>query len=540
VHRLLIVDDEPFVVDGLYDYLSGERAEELELYRAASSLDALSIMERIRVDVVVCDIRMPVMSGLELLRTATERWPNTRFLMLTGFDDFSSVYQAIQHAGVSYLLKTEGYERILAAIDAKCREIDHAYRGQAEIERASSLLREVLPRLREEHLAGILEGVTEGPEPSRFADLGIALDLAQPVTLVLGFLRSPAGGDPNAQALTTTRLSTERVLAEAGEVESTTLRHDVAFLLQAEASGESLRETLERAALTSELGAAVDVSFIVSPAAVSWRELPFAAQEMRRSWYGRPDRATVIIFQEEAALDARGRRERGRAAGRIKAGLSRLQRLEVLLDRGQRNEILAELTAITGGMVEAAACSLDLLAEARAGLSLFFLAYLRANGLADNLAPRDLVERLQQLDRDTAASLADLYLRVVEAILEARRLHQEDRARAAVERVKAYVDAHLDGDLSLEHMADIAFFSPKYLSRVFRQVSGEGYLEYMNARRLARAKELLALREWKINRIGVEVGFTTPPYFTRFFKRLTGSSPQEYRDSLAREKGEQR
>jgi two-component system response regulator YesN len=60
-----------------------------------------------------------------------------------------------------------------------------------------------------------------------------------------------------------------------------------------------------------------------------------------------------------------------------------------------------------------------------------------------------------------------------------------------------------------------------------------GYLEFVNGR-LDCARELLALREWKIKRIGAAVGYQTAPYFTRFFRRLAGMSPQEYRHALAR------
>jgi two-component system response regulator YesN len=85
-------------------------------------------------------------------------------------------------------------------------------------------------------------------------------------------------------------------------------------------------------------------------------------------------------------------------------------------------------------------------------------------------------------------------------------------------------------------MADVAYFCPKYLSRVFKQITGSGYLEYVSERRLAKARELLHLRDWKISRVGAAIGYRSPPYFTRFFKRLTGLTPQEFRQSVAGER----
>src|SRR5262245_53423421 len=80
MYRVLIVDDEPILVDGMYRMLSEIEEPELELLRAYSGVEALERLNKLRVDLVISDIRMPGMSGLELHRRINERWPDCRVI----------------------------------------------------------------------------------------------------------------------------------------------------------------------------------------------------------------------------------------------------------------------------------------------------------------------------------------------------------------------------------------------------------------------------------------------------------------------------
>jgi two-component system response regulator YesN len=542
VQRILILDDEPLIVDGLYEHLREVRGDEVELYRSYSAAEALGVLERLRIDVLVSDIRMPVMSGLELLEIVKRQWPRCRMLFLTGYDSFEYIYAASRYDGVSYLLKTEGYDRIVAEIDRHRAEIERETQGRVELDRARALLREMLPRLREEYLTGLLDGTIDSPDPARFTELEIPLDTVAPVVLCLGFCLPRAdGAAPGPEPLTALRLTTEVQLRERGVVASAVVRDGVAILLQA-ANGttpprSTLQGMLEMAAGATELGTGFGTSFVADAHPIPWEELAVRCDELRRCWYRRADRPVAAVLGADTGPAHGCRRDHGRAASRLKACLARLGKLELMLDRGDRAGFRPAFDAILAGIVAASGGYPDLAAGARAALSLFFLTYLRANELADVLHPRALVERLERPDSVAVAGMdPEFYRDVADAVFRQLTRDGEDRARAAIERVKHHVDEHLDDDLSLERMADVAYFCPKYLSRVFKQITGSGYLEYVSERRLAKARELLHLRDWKISRVGAAIGYRSPPYFTRFFKRLTGLTPQEFRQSVAGER----
>jgi two-component system, response regulator YesN len=105
-------------------------------------------------------------------------------------------------------------------------------------------------------------------------------------------------------------------------------------------------------------------------------------------------------------------------------------------------------------------------------------------------------------------------------------------------KIRKYVEEHLSGDLSLASLGDQVYFNPKYLSKMFKQVTGSNYLSYINDLKLSRVKELLNMNDTKISEIGAQVGFLSAPYFTRFFKKATGMTPQEYRSRIIANKVE--
>ena len=92
--RVAIVDDDPFVVQALRSYLSSSPQIEV-LSTFTSARDLLAFLKRIPVDVLVSDVRMPGMDGLELLARVQEQHPRTAVVMLTSFDDDSAMLTAL-------------------------------------------------------------------------------------------------------------------------------------------------------------------------------------------------------------------------------------------------------------------------------------------------------------------------------------------------------------------------------------------------------------------------------------------------------------
>ena len=113
-HRILIVDDEPSIVKLLAEML---RPEGYSCFGCRSGQEAMHLMSNQEFDVVLCDVHMPGMSGLELLRLVREKHPRMASVMVTGEGDVRVGVQAMKEGADDYLLKPLNFEAVLVSIN---------------------------------------------------------------------------------------------------------------------------------------------------------------------------------------------------------------------------------------------------------------------------------------------------------------------------------------------------------------------------------------------------------------------------------------
>ncbi len=133
--NLLIMDDEEIIVDGLFWLLDKEKYRSLKIYKAYYADEGLDIIRNHAIDIVLSDISMPGMSGLELFDTVNRMKLNVKFIFLTAHDNFSYIQTALRSGGFDYILKTEPDEVITAAVDRVIDKIE-----QEREEEASEIL----------------------------------------------------------------------------------------------------------------------------------------------------------------------------------------------------------------------------------------------------------------------------------------------------------------------------------------------------------------------------------------------------------------
>ena len=106
-----------------------------------------------------------------------------------------------------------------------------------------------------------------------------------------------------------------------------------------------------------------------------------------------------------------------------------------------------------------------------------------------------------------------------------RKIDEED----TMEHIKKYICEHISEDLSLQKLSDAMYYNPSYLSRIFRQQTGESLSNFIINERINEAKKLLQETRLKIYEVSQQVGIESPIYFNRIFKKKTGVSPKVYR-----------
>ena len=165
--RILLVDDEKEILDWLRELFLEQQQVPLEVFAANSGSAALKVLNTIRMDIVLSDIRMPGMTGLQLMNRIRDTWPDCRVLFLTGYSEFEYVYTAIQQESVGYLLKTEDDAVILDTVVRVAREVEAARQAERERLLLTTVVEQAKPHLKREYLLRSMVGNRSEPEMSR-------------------------------------------------------------------------------------------------------------------------------------------------------------------------------------------------------------------------------------------------------------------------------------------------------------------------------------------------------------------------------------
>lgn len=187
MYRLLIVDDQPDLVDDLAETLPWHELGIEAVYRAYSAREALDIVRTNPVDVVVTDIRMPGMSGLDLMREIRRSWKNIRCILLSGYSDFEYARSGIRHQADDYLLKPVEDEQLLEAVRRALRQLDEQWQQTVSYQNLEATLKEMLPVLQNGLLLDLLQGriAPSAVSPEKLERLGLSFRIGEPVCLAL-------------------------------------------------------------------------------------------------------------------------------------------------------------------------------------------------------------------------------------------------------------------------------------------------------------------------------------------------------------------
>jgi two-component system response regulator YesN len=542
--RILIVDDEEYITDGLYEVISGLDEPELDVCKAYSASEALEWLGRTRIDIVLTDIRMPDIDGLELFERIKANWPRCRTIFLTGYPEFGYVYKAIQSPGVSYLLKTEGYDKLLAKITETVRELEEGLRMTDLQQRSHELEQELESHVHGDYLRDLLAGkVPLANLAFDFAEMRLPLDPGRPILMTIcQILDADADVLHSArkESLSAVRYLTNSFLAEqVNAVCVTDWRGNLVWFIQPLRStegspsieqGETSRfvqgtlELIQKACMESlELSAA----FAITESLRSWSEAVVSYERLQQLlWLRTGDGVSMIVKDhpvwEEADI---------RPTGQDRTPIQKAELLIGYLESGRKPQFEALLEE----------CEQEVLAEDADGMQALESYYAITLALLSHInrwRPANMtVEfgRLVRFDDHASRSEAMAYVKETARMLFVGR-HTEERRRAQdiIERVQAYIEEHLAGDLSLVRLSELVHFNPAYLSRLFKQECGVNLSNYIEEMRLRKAKELLGNSEDKIHEVGALIGYETAHSFTRFFKKATGVTPQEYRKAFSK------
>lgn len=539
MYSVLIVDDEKMIRDDVYGLLSMEESLELDLTTAASGVEAQAILEKRKIDIVIMDINMPQMSGLELYDIVRERWPFCKVIFLTGYSDFDYVYKVHKHA--KYVLKAEEDEKILEALRESVEEIENSLL----LERLTDLQREQQkkPLLHERSmfLRELFEGYRGLSQLTRelSVQLGINLDPEKEVYYLL--LRHEAWYCENYQEQQNSTQDCYQLLEryfldfmrgaffEYNKnyivllLQPEKLLHEETIVKMLAGAGELFQKALKK-----NLGRTVSILVGERPVTLSQLLQEFIGICDRMIWLSGEELVQEGLQKEALAKETLPEHKKQEL-------MQMLWRLEYYLEGMEEENSLNVLRQLQTELQSVKSMH-DLFAlEAYCTISSRLIGWIKRLELHEELAFRVGTLNLYNVSMHANWQDAFGYLRhVAESIFSLKNQSVEKQTEDVVNQVKKYIVEHLDGDTSLYNLAEQVHFSQEYLLRIFKKKEGITILQYINDLKLAAAKQLLTDSELQVREIADRLGFASQGYFGRFFRNKTGLTPNAYREAEKR------
>ncbi len=498
--KIFLVEDEYVVREGIkrinwqaHGYEFAGEAPDGEL--------ALPLIDKTRPDIVITDIKMPFMDGLELSRQLRRDYPETEIIILSGYAEFSYAREAVNLGVSRFLTKPISPVELMEQIDQIRDQIEEKQRE------------EDLKKARKDFFLRLVTGsgsVSEILEQA--SELEIELKAAAYQIILAGLESRTKSKDEysasleRAQAELETWIETEKIIAFDREEEG----H--AILVMAD-SKEALRDRVNQIAegFTGIAGKYKSLKYYLGVGLAAGRvgEIARSFDTARAAYAHRFfDRNSGMVWAED--------RPRGPAGEdtdlvHVNPNTFERARLQDFLKTGEESEIPYFVDETFDHL------------EGESGKSLMFRQYITIEtGIP---APDAAVSSTTRAMRDYCSLL------VTEAV-RARNSVSGNRHRDVVDLVISHIESnYADEDLSLQTLADLVHFSPSHLSVIFSQQTGETLSKYLINYRIGKAKEALCCTSKKSSQIAEETGYRDPHYFSYMFKKVTGMTPTQYRES---------
>lgn len=553
--RLLIVDDEPVIADAMFDILSDAGDLDLDIYRAFSGEEAIGWMHRMKIDILLTDISMPGMNGLEVQRRVLEMWPACRVIFLTGHNEFDYIQSAMRNEGCDYILKTEPEEVVITAVRKAVREIGNEMEREKLLESAEKSMRLALPVLQSRCLSDILEGMIYEPSEikSLFSQFQIPLDAGQPVMLLVGKIdRWPEGlsGLNRMQMIYAIQdIAGEQLNPSAAAVPVVYDRMSIIWFIQPVPSagfqhpgtetagwgriGLMLHSSMDIIQLQCKCLHSVSMSFAASRSPVSWEKAAMKYESLKQAMDKGAMVACETLLIEEGLQDE----ETGEASAQneftVRSLIKKVDTLRQHVEKGEEAEFFKLFHLLMDSAQKSKLHSLDISTEIYYQLSAMLLSILNRWKIAELVGHSHDMDKLKNMNAfKNWEEITAYFSKLAKCIFDYRENEGLRNANRIFGFIRNYVQQNLAGDLSLTQFAELLNFHPFYLSRLFRQVTGKTLTEYISAEKMKKAKELLENSNLKVHEIAATLGFETPSYFIRFFKKHANVTPQEHRNSL--------
>ena len=547
MNKILIVDDEIFVRMGLKLSIDWESNGFTLIGEASSGAEALEKIQSNVPDIVITDIKMPGMDGVQLIKTLSEEYPAVKCIVLSNYNEFELVKEAMKFGAVDYFLKvTIEPEKLIALLHKICAETDN----EKSIMNDLSELRQTLRHHRtvidnKFYLDLIKPGLNE--EAVRSKVKALELDLYDDQGHILLLMLS------DYERLSADRFRSDRDLL------TFTILNVAEELINDQSSGKiiecspgayaiivSFKEQADKRAVHSlALRIYTAIRDYLSMESIVVLGQPFRGAVQLREGLLQLEQMKLLAFYALAGVVSTEQRigeltgqssvqQQGSSAPDIHRAYMDIKKQIVQFIKLGTGELIPPI--LSGFLDNCREHQVDPTIVKRYVIS---IAHLIQDELImqDANASGSLADKLEKVMKqvDSSFNITELkevcgaFVREYAAWI-GKLGHPPIREEVA--KAIDYISRRYHERVTLEDVAEYISMNKSYFSRLFKQETGEMFHEYLIRMRLEQAQELLLSSDAKISDIAIEVGYNDIFYFNRAFKAYAGMPPSEYRNKV--------
>lgn len=527
IYRMILVDDEDDVRGRILSKITPNGDFEV-VGKAGNGYDALELIEKYKPHVVLTDIKMPFINGIELARIIRRDYPTTKVAFISGYNEFDFAHQAIELKVVSYLMKPVTSQEIDDFLNKLKVSLDAEFDFLSQSEMIQKKYTDSIPMLINSYLSSYrFKGALSDNDISHVQQYGIDLSQGTYLVGVIGFdMQSDIHTSEEMKVFIGALL--DKVFNQRHYQHHFLIPEGVVFILEDQAIKQEtdidteLYEIIKYAEEYRQTNLDIGISKIFH----AFQNYPNAYKEsekaLRHSKYFNMGQIIYYADIEE------------KAHKHIYIDDTILSEFEYVLKFGNKNEIKKSIGNI-----------LKLLKNNDQQLYIMdhHLLMIKISNSLINYASSINVDVFEVVEGELLDSLSkhtqidDLEKYIYQLIINMRKKNvesQTDKSEKIVESVYQYIEKNYqDPTISLETLTDELNISISYLSMLLKKSRGVTFNKELVKYRMEKAKELLRYSDMKIVYIAKVVGYNEVYYFSHSFKKYEGISPKEFRNHEA-------
>lgn len=524
--KLLLADDEPLVQAGIRSMIDWEAHDIHIVGTASNGAAAYEMIEKYSPEIVITDIKMPIMSGLELARKCKEEDRILPvFIMLTSYEEFQFVKEALTYQVIDYLVKLELTPDLLIETMERAVQKVHELQSVAPDPPYNNVY-----LLREQFFTRLVFNLFESEQQflSQAANLNLDFGYSSFTACYVEIRSSKLSEMSSKKQLTlytnslqmTSELISKYVPCHVLSLD--TQHFCILFFLDAEKTAEHrgiIQKAVEQVSAMLFNYYSVTICTSIGSLVTGPMQLASSYQDAKQVFSQIPPDKPFLFFEDVPAGEPL------KNVFNFSLFKEDIRKAYAEYDEKALYDIFTSIIELFENQTTHYVQALD-----AAGSILYLSLSLLNDG-------EQTVSQIFEGRRGGYRSLYELtnvaqileWLRVFrDGLCECFSTYNKDYKNHIVINVKKYITEHIGEKLTLNKVAEVFNISPNYLSVLFSKYNDIGFTDYINQSKIETAKEMMAAGDYKIYEISDILGFESAFYFSRVFKKVTGISPREH------------